>query len=592
MSLHAPTVARSPSSRRVPVTEGTTALEPDRPSLRDRLVTALALAVILTTFAVRAWDVARRDSITSDETTHLTRSLRYWLTGQDPGMWELGAPHLPHLAYGLASYLASRPSGLLPESPDEARLTAVVISGDPRVLQPARALAIGSGVAMLLAVFWSVARNAGAALALIATGLVSLIPECLAHSAIAGSDMPFTASAMLALILLSRFAEHPSWGRWGLVALAVGLAWSMRHSALLLLILATGVHLAVHLRRAPGDLIDRLFGSLLATLGLVLVAFAVLWVGDGLQMPTVGAVSERVTTLNVPDRLGPFDLGGCRVPTPLLSVLKQVRHQAQGHEAYFCGSYSQSGWPAYFPVAFLIKNPVGLLALLVLAAARVRPGTAWDTIALAALGLLWLMLVANRVNIGVRYALLTYPLAAGFLARLFTPAMLRDRVWGPLTIAAAIGLGAASVSSHPRYLSAFNELVGGPRQGWQYLADSNLDWGQDFHTLAEAIPRLGITEVTYDISSECRLNIPGVLAIRHPNRSMQLPGVTPPNRRLFAIDGTYQPVYTRYVAVSASRLLGLYSQNDMSWLRSRRLVARLGDSLFLFDLDYPADQPL
>ena len=51
------------------------------------------------------------------------------------------------------------------------------------------------------------------------------------------------------------------------------------------------------------------------------------------------------------------------------------------------------------------------------------------------------------------------------------------------------------------------------------------------------------------------------------------------------------PVYTRYVAVSVTRLLGLYSQNDMSWLRTRRLVARVGDSIFLFDMDRPAATP-
>jgi hypothetical protein len=50
------------------------------------------------------------------------------------------------------------------------------------------------------------------------------------------------------------------------------------------------------------------------------------------------------------------------------------------------------------------------------------------------------------------------------------------------------------------------------------------------------------------------------------------------------------PVYTRYVAVSVSRLLGLYSQNDMSWLWTRRVVSRVGDSIFVFDMDRPADR--
>jgi hypothetical protein len=30
----------------------------------------------------------------------------------------------------------------------------------------------------------------------------------------------------------------------------------------------------------------------------------------------------------------------------------------------------------------------------------------------------------------------------------------------------------------------------------------------------------------------------------------------------------------------------------MSWLRTRKLVTRIGDSTFLFDMDAPADPPL
>jgi hypothetical protein len=37
--------------------------------------------------------------------------------------------------------------------------------------------------------------------------------------------------------------------------------------------------------------------------------------------------------------------------------------------------------------------------------------------------------------------------------------------------------------------------------------------------------------------------------------------------------------------------MGLYSQNDMSWLRTRKVVARVGDSIFVFDLDAPAEAP-
>jgi hypothetical protein len=282
------------------------------------------------------------------------------------------------------------------------------------------------------------------------------------------------------------------------------------------------------------------------------------------------------------------------VPTSAISLVKQVRHQNAGHEAYLCGEFRQSGWPLYFPIAFLLKTPTGLLGLFVLCLARtrLRRPSPWDAVVLAFLALLWIMLVRNKVNIGVRYALLTYPLAMPYVARLFEPRALRDRLWGPLSVAALAWFAWASIGADGRYLSYFNEIGGGTSSGWKYLADSNLDWGQDFDALIAAVKRLDIREITTDLSSERRLVLPGVYAYYNPSKALQVQAATAPNRRLYDDEGGYIPVYTRYVAVSVSRLLGLYSQNDMSYLRTRRLVERIGDSVFLFDMDHPAERPL
>jgi hypothetical protein len=569
--------------------------QPSRPPRRLAAV-ALALALIASSFAARSWMVARHDAITSDESTHLVHILHYGMTGDDLAMWELGAPRLPHLLGGLATYRALSAAAMLPASADPEQIQKVVTSGAARVILPARALAIGWGLVLIVAVFGAVARTRGAGPGLLAAAIVAMVPEVLAHSAIAGSDLPFTAAAFVALIVNARYAERPGPGRWLALALAIGLAWAIRHSALLLLILAAGTHLVLAIRRPrPGGfipLVESVLGSFAASMALAVVAFAVLWAGDGFGTVSVAEVSERAATLQVPRRLGPIDLSGVPLPTSALSVLKQVRHQNQGHEAYLCGEVRPRGWWSYFPIAFGLKTPVGLLLLMIVAAARIRPKGSWEVLCVAALGLLWLTLVRSRVNIGVRYALLTYPLAAPFVSRLFEPRMLRDRIWGPLTIAATLWFVGASVSCHPRYLSYFNELGGGPKAGWLYLADSNVDWGQDLDELGRALVRLGIKEVTTDVTSERRLGPPGVAVVVNPSRAMQVPAAAPLNRRLYDSEGGYIPVYTRYVAVSVSRLLGLYSQNDMSWLRTRRLVDRVGDSIFIFDMDRPADRDL
>ncbi len=573
--------------------------ESNRGDRAQRLVVGLLLAVILGVFASRCVSVARTDSITCDEATHLVHCLHYWMTGDDLAMWELGAPRLPHAMGAFASYLTLRPEGLLPEETGadlEPALERLVLSGADRVLVPARLVAIGWGVLLLFLVFDTVRRLRGPWVGLAAAGLLSLVPEMLAHSAIAGSDMPFTAAAFLALVRLGRYAERPTRRRWIQAALAIGLAWAMRHSALVLLPVAGLVHLTWNIRRQrPGNLseaTDCLFGSIWAGVGLTLIAMSVLWVGDGLGTVSLSHLSSRVTTVQVPYLLGEGDLSAMPVPSSLLSILKQIRHQNAGHEAYFLGETGTTGWAWYFPLAFLLKTPLALLGLIVLAVARVRPRGATDAILLLFLGVLWVMLVRNKVDIGVRYALLTYPVAIVFIARMFAKPLWSDRVWGSATALLSVWLVSASFSCEGRFLSYFNELGGGTAVGWLYLVDSNIDWGQDVDATAAAIAQLGITEVTTDLQSERTLKIPGVLVVRNPAKALQVPAVTPRNRRLYDADGGSIPIFTRYVAVSVTRLMGLYSQNDMSYLRTRKLVARINDSVLLFDMDEPAEWPL
>ncbi|MFG0334682.1 MAG: hypothetical protein ACF8TS_15100, partial [Maioricimonas sp. JB049] len=56
-----------------------------------------------------------------------------------------------------------------------------------------------------------------------------------------------------------------------------------------------------------------------------------------------------------------------------------------------------------------------------------------------------------------------------------------------LQILVCTSLLATTVSSlrvYPHQLAYFNELAGGPENGWRHLLGSNLDWGQDFLFLA------------------------------------------------------------------------------------------------------------
>ncbi len=595
----------------------------------SRLVVVAGLLTIAFVFSARCLQIAWNDSITVDETTHLMRSLYFWQCGDDVEMWSLGTPRMPHLLNAWPTFQALRREGLLPRDVRGMKaaeaIRGAVLSRSHRVLSPARAVATAWGLLLLALVYWSVARKEGPAIGVVAAGLLSLVPEFIAHSSIAGSDIPFTTLGFLAVVSLARYAERPGFTRGLAVAIAIGLAWSTRHTAILFLPITAALFLwkaisptqtddaldrTPHSRQSsPGDRLQpgtprenaidrdssifyRIIMSMISVAAIGAVAFLILWMGDGFQHLSVAKVAEHVTRFDIPRSIGPIDISNVPVPTSLVSLFKQVSHQAQGHEAYFLGEVGNRGWIRYFPIAMLIKTPLGLIGLLVLTAAIVRPKDSWDALLLITLSLLWITLLKSHVNIGLRYAMLTYPLVVPFVARLFTKRSLADRPKRLATIVAAAAFVWSSFAAQPRCVSYFNELVGGPQNGWIYLVDSNLDWGQDFDALTDALHELGIKEATIDVCTERALNRPSIFAIRFPHREAQIPAAVPPNRRLLSADGSYLPVYTRYVAVSATSLMGLYTQNDMSWLRSRKLVKRVNDSIFLFDMNSPADRPL
>ena len=51
-----------------------------------------------------------------------------------------------------------------------------------------------------------------------------------------------------------------------------------------------------------------------------------------------------------------------------------------------------------------------------------------------------------------------------------------------------------SVAIRPNYLAYFNQLAGGPSQGYKHLADSSLDWGQDLPALKQWLDREGLQQ--------------------------------------------------------------------------------------------------
>ena len=168
---------------------------------------------------------------------------------------------------------------------------------------------------------------------------------------------------------------------------------------------------------------------------------------------------------------------------------------------FLAGDAGVGGWWWYFPFAFLIKNPVPLLVIwigaIIVSLCR-RPLTSVvsvDRLFLLAFPVVYMAAaIYSGINLGYRHLLSIHPflyvLAAqwvdvggknrvSFVARL---------LWVGLWVWYVVG----TVGVFPHYLAYFNELLGGPRNGYRYLVDSNLDWGQSFKTLRKDLDHLDI----------------------------------------------------------------------------------------------------
>jgi hypothetical protein len=175
-----------------------------------------------------------------------------------------------------------------------------------------------------------------------------------------------------------------------------------------------------------------------------------------------------------------------------------------GHTTYFLGEVSASGWKNYFPIVYLIKEPLAfhlltLIAILYAVWSIKKPfwqdtferGRNWiknyfpEFAMLCFIGIYWAISLISNLNIGVRHLLPVFPFTFLLVGGVTTSWLKKPRlklkylILGVLLLWQAVSV----ITLYPHFLAYFNEIVGGPDQGYIYTVNSNLDWGQDLKRL-------------------------------------------------------------------------------------------------------------
>ena len=472
-------------------------------------------ACLLLVMGANLFAAISRKSITNDEIVHIPAGYYHLVAGD----FQLNNEHPPLIKMWAAlSLLFVQPNEPpAPKTVDEnfmertwgyhgrfwqanhARFQSVTFW--PRVMMIPITLALGA----LIFIFGR--RLFGATAALISVGLYVLEPTVLAHGRIVHTDVPATFVYLLFFFVLYQYMEAPGIKRAFLLGLACAVALLTKFSMLVIVpVLGTYLlaRLFVNWRQSKQRAQVLLHGGLISAVILFLVNAAYYF-----QHPALEASDVRWVQMQSPALLN-FVTTSIRVlskiiPTYYLFGVYNIElHNTSGHATSLLGQYGDRGWWYYFPVAFALKTTIPFLLLAVTALAW----SAWrlttkhegkrDTRFVFIVGPIAIYLaiaLTSHINIGIRHFLPVYPflfIAGGaLLANLLQH---RRRVGVALLIVLFGWTSFEALRTFPDYTPYMNQLASG-HPHWYYLADSNVEWGDDVGALASYLKARGETRV-------------------------------------------------------------------------------------------------
>ncbi len=545
---------------------------------RKFLTLALLLSLGAGALAYEAWHLG----LTADEPSHLAASYAWWV-GSDV-LLPSDTPPLMRIISGWVPRVMRIP---LRRDTEMWRNRSAYDIGATTVssLSPSRAqrmiffmrlpfIAFPLLIAFLL---WRWGGELfGERIALTLAACAILEPTILGHGALIKSDVPAAFGALWFAYAAWRYWQRPCLRRLLMMTLAMLIATLIKFTLLPLVAVA----LALALWRGP-----RLAGAVVIPL--------VFYVGTLASYQFQAApLSPAITS----------DFGPAGVPPPLIPAVRALGHlpwpeqwvrglqfilgslHGPGFSGYLLGHKITGMVPAYYPLAWAVKFPIPLQFLTVAGLAalalsiRQRKAGAAEAFIWGSAALYFGPAVFSSFHIGFRHVLPALPffiLGGGFaLARWGT-----GRAARVTSAAGLVWLAATSLHVYPQGISYFNEWVGGPAQGWKYLADSNVDWGQNLPELAAFMERRHIPMVKTFL-----------FGLDAPGRYLKPGGWQPQpwpwgdgvvlERRLQPLPGFY--------AVSVNPLTGFLSppgyENYLACFRDSEPIGRAGYGILIYQV--------
>jgi tetratricopeptide (TPR) repeat protein len=453
-----------------------------------------------------------------------------------------------------------------------------------QLLYAARFMVVLWGVVLGILIFCWAHEWLGFVPAVAALTFYTLEPNIAAHARLVTTDLGATCFIFGAVYCLWRTCRRPGgWNVFGL-AICVALAVITKFSGVLLgpiiiVLLAAAVMLRTRI-------------SATASIGILVclaaTTYVVVWAAYGFRYAPSASETWLLQVHESPvlrDRMPLLtDVAAWADKHRLLPnvfvqgfLLSQASSQSL---AYLAGNYSEQGFWYYFPVAFLLKTPSSLILLfltgIVLFVARRRQlGLANEAFVLLPVVVYLGFAMASGVNMGLRHILPVYPFVLLISASAAKALAAWKRPIGHFVLASVMVFWFVMfVRVYPHTLTFFNVFAGGPQNGLMYLADSNLDWGQDLKLLKAWMERKNHAHVNLAYFGTAD---PEYYEIN----CTHLPGAP-----FFASDLVAKPRLPGFVAISVTVLSGVHLppmwRLFYSGFLNEQPVAQIGNSIRVY----------
>ncbi len=440
-------------------------------------------------------------------------------------------------------------------------------------------------------------------------------PNFIAHGRLVTTDVGASLGVVLATLFWIKFLKNPTVKNIILAGISFGIALLLKFSSILLVPffgIITLLYIFLFSEKKIKSLLKNIFRYLIFSLLIALIAIIFLiwpiYQFHILNYPKEKQLKDTQWLLlsNPWKPLKNLCIKMISIPFMrpfahyLLGLLMATQRVASGNTVYFMGMVSASGWWYYFPIVYILKVPLAfhiltLISLFLMVLFIQKPfwkkpflRVYWwiknhfvETAMLLFLAIYWITSISGNLNIGVRHILPTFPflyilvslgivkgtkeIKNAFIKKIFLAFVGILLIWYTFS----------SLSAFPYYLSYFNELGGGIDKGYQFVVDSNYDWGQDLKRLKSWVKENNINKIYVDYFGG------GDVKYYLGDKWRPWKGTNPPT----------QFPKGNYLAVSATLLQGGRGNPTPDfnqptgyyrWLDKYKVVARAGTSIFIY----------